>query len=172
MAWKMKSDSYTYDLHGWLKSITTNSFAEELFYADGPGTKLYNGNISSMRWKNGSYSSVKRGYKFTYDTANRLTNAVYGEKDDLKTNVNRFNEKIAYDKNGNITRMTRRAVLDIVPKLLDDVFRKYVLSDVAHYDDVELAPVVVLYRPSAGLGLPERTRRARILEKLRLDAVD
>ncbi len=103
-----KTTGYTYDMHGWLKSITTNSFAEELFYADGPGTKLYNGNISSMRWKNGSYSSVKRGYKFTYDGANRLTNAVYGEKDDLKTNVNRFNEKIAYDKNGNITRMTRR----------------------------------------------------------------
>ena len=103
-----KTVSYTYDLHGWLKSITTNSFAEELFYADGPGTKLYNGNISSMRWKNGSYSSVKRGYKFTYDTANRLTNAVYGEKDDLKTNVNRFNERVYYDKNGNIKGLERR----------------------------------------------------------------
>ena len=66
----------------------------------------------------------------------------------------------------------RTPVLDIVPELLDDVFRKHVFADVAHYDDVELAPVVVLYRPSAGLGLPERTRCTRIFEKLRLDAVD
>ena len=104
-----KTVTYTYDMRGWLKSITTNSFAEELFYADGPGTKLYNGNISSMRWKNGSYSSVKRGYKFTYDTANRLTDAVYGEKDNLGTNANRFTEKVLeYDKNGNIKRLERR----------------------------------------------------------------
>ena len=104
-----KTVTYTYDMRGWLKSITTNSFAEELFYADGPGTKLYNGNISSMRWKNGSYSSVKRGYKFTYDTANRLTDAVYGEKDNLVTNANRFTEKVLeYDKNGNIKRLERR----------------------------------------------------------------
>ena len=104
-----KTVSYTYDMRGWLTSITTNSFAEELFYADGPGTKLYNGNISSMRWKNGSYSSVKRGYKFTYDAANRLKNAVYGEKDNLGTNANRFTEKVLeYDKNGNIKRLERR----------------------------------------------------------------
>jgi RHS repeat-associated protein len=104
-----KTVTYTYDMRGWLTSITTNSFAEELFYADGPGTKLYNGNISSMRWKNGSYSSVKRGYKFTYDAANRLTDAVYGEKDNLGTNANRFTEKVLeYDKNGNIKRLERR----------------------------------------------------------------
>ena len=104
-----KTVTYTYDMRGWLTSITTNSFAEELFYADGPGTKLYNGNISSMRWKNGSYSSVKRGYKFTYDAANRLKNAVYGEKDNLGTNANRFTEKVLeYDKNGNIKRLERR----------------------------------------------------------------
>ena len=104
-----KTVTYTYDMRGWLTGITTNSFAEELFYADGPGTKLYNGNISSMRWKNGSYSSVKRGYKFTYDAANRLKNAVYGEKDNLGTNANRFTEKVLeYDKNGNIKRLERR----------------------------------------------------------------
>ena len=102
-----KTVTYTYDLHGWLTGITTNSFAEELFYASGPGTKLYNGNISSMRWKSADYSQ-KCGYKFTYDTANRLTKAVYGEKDNLGTNANRFNENITYDKNGNIKSLTRR----------------------------------------------------------------
>ena len=103
-----KTTGYTYDLHGWLTGITTNSFTEELFYASGPGTALYNGNISAIRWKSADYSQ-KRGYKFTYDGANRLTQAVYGEKDNLGTNTNRYNEKVTtYDKNGNIKKFERR----------------------------------------------------------------
>ena len=104
----VKTVNYTYDLHGWLKGITTNSFTEELFYADGPGTMLYNGNISAIRWKNSAYSN-KRGYKFTYDGANRLTQAIYGEQDNLGTNTNRYSEKVTeYDKNGNIKKLERR----------------------------------------------------------------
>lgn len=104
-----KTTGYTYDMHGWLTGITTNSFAEDLFYASGPGTKLlYNGNISAMRWKNNNYTNI-RGYKFTYDGANRLKQAVYGENENLKTNVNRYNEKVTtYDKNGNIKKFERR----------------------------------------------------------------
>lgn len=99
--------SYEYDLHGWTKKITTNSFKEELFYADGPGTPRWNGNISSMRWRNEGYNR-KRGYKFTYDNAGRLTSGVYGEGDALTTNVNRFSECMGYDNvSGNITAITR-----------------------------------------------------------------
>ena len=106
----VKTVSYTYDLHGWQKKITTNSFSEELFYADGPGSPLYNGNISAMKWINGNGSNALiRGYKFTYDDANRLTQAVYGEKDNLGTNTNRYSEKVtSYDKNGNIKKLERR----------------------------------------------------------------
>ena len=78
----LKTVGYTYDLHGWLTSITTGSFCEELFYTNGPGTAYYNGNISSIRWKDNS-QSAKRGYKFSYDTA------------------------MSYDANGNITSLTR-----------------------------------------------------------------
>lgn len=98
--------TYAYDMHGWLKSIKTNSFMEELFYADGPGTKLYNGNISSLRWKDNT-SSAKRGYKFTYDGVNRMTAGVYGEGDDLATNTNRYTERMTYDANGNVTKVLR-----------------------------------------------------------------
>lgn len=99
--------SYEYDLHGWTKKITTNSFKEELFYADGPGTPRWNGNISSMRWRNEGYNR-KRGYKFTYDDAGRLTSGIYGEGDALTTNVNRFSECMGYDNvSGNITAITR-----------------------------------------------------------------
>ena len=98
--------SYSYDLHGWTTGITTNSFSEELFYASGPGNPRWNGNISAMRWHNDDYY-YKRGYKFTYDGANRLTQATYGEGDALTSNTGRFSEGVQYGANGNITGITR-----------------------------------------------------------------
>lgn len=99
--------AYTYDLHGWMTGITTCSFQETLYYADGPGTPRYNGNISCMRWWNDDYAR-ERGYKFTYDTANRLTQAAYGEGNALTSYANRFSEGVGYDANGNVTSITRR----------------------------------------------------------------
>ena len=101
--------NYKYDLHGWVKQITTNSFKESMFYADGPGTPCYNGNISSLTWENAGYRQ-KRGYKFTYDRLNRMTNAVYGERDDLSDKAGHYNETLEYDTNGNIMRLQRRGL--------------------------------------------------------------
>ena len=98
--------AYAYDLRSWLTGITTSTFIEELFYTNGPGTAYYNGNISSIRWKDNS-QSAKRGYKFSYDTANRLTSGAYGEGDALSSNANRYTETMTYDANGNITTLKR-----------------------------------------------------------------
>ena len=98
--------AYAYDLRSWLTGITTSTFIEELFYTNGPGTAYYNGNISSIRWKDNS-QSAKRGYKFSYDTANRLTSGAYGEGDALGSNTGRYSESMSYDANGNITSLTR-----------------------------------------------------------------
>lgn len=102
------SVSYAYELHGWLKKITTNSFKEDLFYADCPVTvyNCYNGNIGTMRWSNNNYGQ-QRGYKFVYDSANRLTVASYGERTGLDNHTNRYDEVMEYDANGNITRLQR-----------------------------------------------------------------
>ena len=99
--------SYSYDLHGWTTGITTNSFYEELFYASGPGNPRWNGNISAMRWHNDGYY-YKRGYKFMYDGANRLTQATYGEGDALALNTGRFSEGVQYGANGKIVGITRK----------------------------------------------------------------
>ena len=56
--------AYAYDLRSWLTGITTSTFIEELFYTNGPGTAYYNGNISSIRWKDNS-QSAKRGAMLT-----------------------------------------------------------------------------------------------------------
>ena len=99
--------TYGYVLHGWMKTITTNRFEEELFYADGPGTPCWNGNISTIRWKDGA-RNPKRGYKFAYDNAGRLTQATYGQGEDLTSNVNRYSEGVQYDAvDGNIRKIAR-----------------------------------------------------------------
>lgn len=94
---------YKYDMHGWLKNINTRNFSEELFYADGLGTPCYNGNISSVKWKNGN---AVRGYKYVYDDANRLTQGLYGEGESL-TSSNKYNESVEYDAAGNIKTILR-----------------------------------------------------------------
>ncbi len=105
--------SYAYNQHGWTTDITTNSFTEKLHYTDGLGTPYYNGNISSQLWSNNTYkkngANVQRGYRFTYDALDRMTDAVYGEGASLTDKANRYNETIlSYTANGAIERLQRR----------------------------------------------------------------
>ncbi len=105
---KLRTD-YAYNVRSWIKNISGPLFTQTLYYQekiDG-NTPCYNGNISSLLWKvNQAASEV--GYRFTYDGANRMKNAVYGEGVTLSVNPNRFNEQItAYDKMGNILGLLR-----------------------------------------------------------------
>ena len=98
-----------HNVHGWLKSLGTTAFQERLYYADAPygATLCYNGNISVQQWKQ-SNEGFNRGYKFTYDALNRLTEAVYGEND-FSDNLNDYNEKVVeYSLNGMMKRFQRR----------------------------------------------------------------
>ena len=67
--------AYAYDLRSWLTGITTSTFIEELFYTNGPGTAYYNGNISSIRWKDNS-QSAKRGMARVMRSAAMLTDTL------------------------------------------------------------------------------------------------
>lgn len=132
--------SYTYDMHGWLQKIVTNSFTEELYYASGEGTKYYNGNISSIKWKDNTSTSY-RGYKYTYDIANRMTAGTYGEGSSLTTNVDRYSERMGYDANGNITSISRYGKQSSGYGLMDNLTITYsgnqlsnVSETVADYD--------------------------------------
>ena len=60
-----------------VENIFYNSTMEHLHYADGTGTPLYSGNISSMTWAYGT--DPDKGYRFSYDGMSRLVNAEYGE---------------------------------------------------------------------------------------------
>ncbi|MCR5270737.1 MAG: hypothetical protein K6D91_06935 [Prevotella sp.] len=100
---------YEYDIHGWLTHITSNSFCEQLHYNDGIGTSLFNGNISSLTWKNNN-SLNNKGYRFTYDHLKRLSSSEYGEND-FTGSVGNYNERVGYDDNGNITTLLRGGVM-------------------------------------------------------------
>ena len=102
--------AYAYDLRSWLTGITTSTFIEELFYTNGPGTAYYNGNISSIRWKDNS-QSAKRG--------------AYGEGDALSSNANRYTETMTYDANGNITTLKRYGKTASGYSLMDNLTISY-----------------------------------------------
>lgn len=89
---------YTYSIRDWLKSVNSNQFSETMKYHDATVNPRYNGNIAQMSWNTAGNSGA---YDFTYDGANRLTDAVTTSGPD-------FSEKlIQYDANGNIQSLTR-----------------------------------------------------------------
>ena len=105
------SYTYSYDVHGWLTSISSGGFQERLYYADGLDGGCYNGNISTVKWKALQDNSY-HGYNLEYDDCNRLYGAFYGEGNNLTSYENYFNEYLEYDCNGNITRLQRGGLVD------------------------------------------------------------
>jgi len=120
----LQKTDYTYNIKGWLKKINEpdlsggegDFFGAELLYNEGfealngtamNGAAMYNGNISGIKWKNGSSGSTQKGYGFIYDQINRLTTSKYGEGTSYTTNVSRYDENLTYDKNGNIRKLYR-----------------------------------------------------------------
>ena len=104
----------TWNIQGWLTSSTAlkgsaNVFTMSLGYytptLSGPAAK-YSGDISSWTWTHGSgNAAITNSYGFTYDGAHRLTAGQYYSD---STATNALSEKsISYDRNGNITALTR-----------------------------------------------------------------
>lgn len=92
---------YTYNIRNWTKSITSPRFSETMYYQDALDGKsvYYNGNISAVKWGQGSTQNQK--YYYTYDGLNRMKKATYWPDET-------YNEEITqYDKNGNILALNR-----------------------------------------------------------------
>ena len=103
----LQTVDFKYNIRGWLKNINdvnaigTDLFAFQINYNDIADTnkKLFNGNISQTFWKTANQDTSIKNYIYTYDKLNRLKSAV--------DNLNKFNESLNYDKNGNITSLVR-----------------------------------------------------------------
>ncbi|WP_372934039.1 DUF6443 domain-containing protein, partial [Mariniphaga sediminis] len=111
----MQKIDYRYNIRGWLTRINDVSlltgegdkFGLKIGYNRlpvGSGNGCWNGNISGVQW--GSPFDVNLGFTYTYDSANRLKNAVFN---DAGTSNGRFNIHYGYNKNGNLTSALRYA---------------------------------------------------------------
>ncbi len=120
--------TYDYNILSAVTRIQTGTlFLERLHYGDAPDayagySPKYNGGISSIEW---TTDNLTRGYNYTYDSADRLTKAQYRDNQDININ-NRYTTTYAYDRNGNITKLTRRGKMaDGTYDLVDDLTLKY-----------------------------------------------
>jgi RHS repeat-associated protein len=129
---------YNYNIRGWLKGINDianlglmqpDLFSFKLNYNDPlTATPLYNGNISETLWKTGN-DDVLRKYKYSYDNLNRLTDAIYEKPINAVSTPNSYNESLNYDKNGNITYLSRYGGIDTdgssLPNNIDELSYTY-----------------------------------------------
>jgi RHS repeat-associated protein len=119
---------YQYNIRGWLTDINnigsltegtnpTDMFAFKIRYNNpenevGENTaSLYNGNIAQTYWRTSS-DNIVRKYGYTYDSLNRLNNAMYIKPNESVPITNSYNESLSYDKNGNIMALQRTGSLD------------------------------------------------------------
>ncbi len=130
--------NYEYNISGQIKTMSSPSFNETLYYTDNnSGQGNYNGSISAITF--GSHDD--QNYSFTYDSQNRLSSAISGED-------GMFTEQIGeYDDNGNIKRLYRYGKVydnnfNIVNGLIDDLTLDYngnqlkKVNDAADQDNV------------------------------------
>lgn len=121
---------YDYNIRGWMLGMnrsyvkdttsTSNWFGFDLGYDKTSFTvnssshsyvsAQYNGNISGMLWRS-TGDDMLRKYDFTYDAANRLTNADFNQLNSnsfSKAAGIDFSTGLAYDVNGNISNMNQK----------------------------------------------------------------
>jgi len=132
----LQTVDYSYNIRGWLTGINNhnnnaslnlaendlfafkinyNSVQNETGYS---GTALYNGNISETYWRT-SADNILRKYGYKYDQMNRLQSAVYQKPGVSPAVTNSYNEFISYDKNGNITNLSRTGDFDSATQALE-----------------------------------------------------
>lgn len=115
---------YTYNVQGWLTGInaayidgtagdTGPFFGEQIAYDKGFTSKLYNGNAAGMIWKGAGTGAQKRFYGYSYDKANRLTWAEFGQWESSanqwdKSNTDYSVSNITYNQNGNLLTQTQK----------------------------------------------------------------
>lgn len=141
---RLQQVDFKYNIRGWLTDINNienqitgkpdpNGF-DDLFafrinynkYSyDGSavGAELqYNGNISQTLWRTSTDNTI-RGYVYEYDEINRLKNAFYHKPNSGASFPGNYDEKLTYDKNGNILSLKRYAGYDFPDpaEMVDDL---------------------------------------------------
>ena len=125
----LQTVDYTYNIRGWLKTINNpSSLGNDLFgfrinyNTTETGTTgvnpLYNGNISETLWRT-SNDNALRSYAYQYDPLNRIKKAVSSESGRYTLNSS------IYDKNGNITYLSRNGQTDSDATIFGEMDKLY-----------------------------------------------
>jgi RHS repeat-associated protein len=129
----LQSTTYSFNIRGWLSEINNinglgnNCFAMKLDYTFGDHPQ-FNGNISSLSWTSKQFPELMQ-YQFNYDGLDRITNGSYN-------NAQRYDVSYKYDKNGNITYLTRNGEISLNSfGPIDDLTYKYLGNKLLSVDD-------------------------------------
>ncbi|WP_338767572.1 DUF6443 domain-containing protein [Bernardetia sp. ABR2-2B] len=138
----LQAINFKYNIRGWLTHIndlanvkkddpTSSLFAFKISYDE---AQQFNGNIGKVEWKSVT-DAVERGYDFSYDNLNRLTNADYFYDQTASTYQEDYSVfNIKYDNNGNIETLSRNGLLDMQPSRdPQNPIKTYGLIDDLHY---------------------------------------
>ena len=109
------TEQYEYNIRNWMTKIKSGDFEQNLYYnrnfpfgiASG-WSPLYNGNIAVSTW---TYNGTVNGYTYFYDGLNRLSGDYSIMNSQWKID-GQSSENFSYDKNGNITNLTRYDATD------------------------------------------------------------
>jgi len=127
-----ETTDYTYNVRGWTTSINIGSWKEQLFYQDDTSNPLYNGNIARSTWTYPIRRTETRGYIYTYDELNRLTQAnYYGKYNGIIHGQHVRDEYFSYDKMGNVMSIQRKNK----GSLIDDLTFYYTGNQLLKVDD-------------------------------------
>ncbi|WP_205529502.1 DUF6443 domain-containing protein [Taibaiella koreensis] len=113
-----------YNVRGFLNHIdvananndpdSTHLFEENLYYDQGFGNRLFNGNIAGITWRKAGNNAPVEAYGYSYDNLNRLSHAEYRQKNTLNQWSHAAYDYTAsgidYDANGNILHMNQRGI--------------------------------------------------------------
>jgi RHS repeat-associated protein len=131
----LQNVDFDYNVRGWMTDINnvdavnSDLFTFKINYNDPTsGTALFNGNISQTHWNTANSDISTKTYTYGYDALNRIksgtftsTNASQNGRYDLSA--------VNYDKNGNITLLTRKGHTNSAATnfgTMDNIYYSYV----------------------------------------------
>ncbi|WP_118976580.1 DUF6443 domain-containing protein [Taibaiella koreensis] len=93
---------------------STHLFEENLYYDQGFGSRLFNGNIAGITWRKAGNNAPVEAYGYSYDMLNRLSHAEYRRQNAANQWSNAAYDYTAsgmdYDLNGNLQHMNQRGI--------------------------------------------------------------
>ncbi len=142
----LQSIDYKYNVRGWLTDINdVDAMGDDLFNfklnynepTEGYHSvgQLYNGNISQAIWRTAN-DNLKRGYAYEYDNLNRILTATSSKGSTLMSGDAYGIWGIAYDKNGNIERITRNGRYNGSITKMDELYYNYSNNKLNRVSDV------------------------------------